>query len=249
MLNIAEQVSAAIDDRLSTFTETFESKTRDIDKKMKKKFKYQQQEFSDKGNKSQYQFNSDLLDSLDDLEQLRAAGKSQKMKTKIKNMVEDVKYRNKLITIAEGSQAKWKAAERYDKMLIADDSDDEKKIRQADSWAVREMEKEAKKGRFTPYMKQRFQGPSSSSWASATSYEAANTPQVAVVPPIQPVGQLPIINPTQSVPFRPQSLLPIAPIAFQTQGFRQQAPRDICLLCGGRGHWRNQCPFRGQQQQ
>ena len=77
---------------MSTFAETFETKTRDIDKNMKKKFNYQQQEFSDKGNKSPYQFNNNLLDSLDDLELPCAAGKSQKMKTKTTNMVEDVVY-------------------------------------------------------------------------------------------------------------------------------------------------------------
>ena len=33
-----------------------------------------------------------------------------------------------------------------------------KKIRQTNSWAVRETEKEAKKGRFTPYTKTTFPG-------------------------------------------------------------------------------------------
>ena len=68
-------------------------------------------------------------------------------------MVEAIEYRNKLITIAENSAEKWMASDRYDHACkIADDSDAEKRIRQADAWAVRELDKQSKgRGRFQPY--------------------------------------------------------------------------------------------------
>ena len=91
-----------------------------------------------------------MLDKLEDLEKLRSAGNSRRMKSKISSMVEAVEYRNKLIMIAENSAAKWVASDRYDHASqIADDSDGKKKIRKADAWAVRELEKQSRgRGRF-----------------------------------------------------------------------------------------------------
>ena len=72
------------------------------------------------------------------------------MKSKISSIVEAVGYLNKLIMIAENSAAKWVASDRYDHASqIADDSDGKKKIRKADAWAVRELEKQSRgRGRF-----------------------------------------------------------------------------------------------------
>ena len=193
-----------------------------------------------------------MLDKLEDLDKLREAGSNRRMKSKIASMVEAIESRNKLIMIAENSAAGWIASDRYDHACkIADDSDDEKKIRQADAWAVRELEKHTRgRGRFKPYGRgQRLN--SASSWSSAAAYQAGSNPTLApaaqsTIPPYFPGAS--------TSTFRPQSVLPIQPIqSIQPlvlpapgQRFRQQAPRDICLLCGGRGHWRNECPLRGQ---
>ena len=60
------------------------------------------------------------------------------MTSKICSRLEAVEYRNKLIMIAENSAAKWVASDFYDHACkIPDDSDDEKRISQADPWAVR----------------------------------------------------------------------------------------------------------------
>ena len=189
-----------------------------------------------------------MLDKLEDLEKLRSAGNSRRMKSKISSMVEAVEYRSKLIMIAENSAAKWVVSDRYDHASqIADDSDDEKKIRQADAWAVRELEKQSRgRGRFQPYGR----GRGSSSWSSAAAYQTAQNP-THIAPAVQSASLIPG---GQAATFRPQDLVPIQPIqqlqpvVFPApgQGFRQQAPRDICLLCDRRGHWRNQCPMRGQ---
>ena len=46
-------------------------------------------------------------DKLEDFENLGSAGSSRRMKSKISSLVEAVKYRNKLIMIAENSAPKW----------------------------------------------------------------------------------------------------------------------------------------------
>ena len=151
MQTIADQVSSVVDDRIAAFNETLDTESREMGKRLKKKLRSQNQVFQDKYHKEQYENNCDMLDKLEDLEKLRSAGNSRI--TKISSMVEAVEYRNKLIMIAENSAEKWVASNRHDQACkITDDSDDEKKIRQADAWAVRELEKQSRgRGRFQPY--------------------------------------------------------------------------------------------------
>ena len=95
-----------VDDRISVFNQTLETKLRKMDKRINKKLKSQKQVFQDKHNKEQYEHNCDMLDKLEDLEKVRSAGNSRRTKSKISSMVEAVEYRNKLIMIAENSAAK-----------------------------------------------------------------------------------------------------------------------------------------------
>ena len=75
-----------------------------------------------------------------------------------KKIVEDVdliKNRQNLIKLADSSEAGWRVVDEYVANPLAEDSDDEKKIYKAQTYAESKLEKEKTKRRtdqrFTPY--------------------------------------------------------------------------------------------------
>ena len=57
MQTIADQVSSVVHDRIAAFNETLDTKSREMDKRPKKKLKSQKQVSQDKHNREQYEHN------------------------------------------------------------------------------------------------------------------------------------------------------------------------------------------------
>ena len=58
------------------------------------------------------------------------------MRPEIENIIRDIKGQNELIKIAEGTEGGWSTGEEYETCDYADDSDDDRKIRQANARAL-----------------------------------------------------------------------------------------------------------------
>ena len=129
-------------------------------------------------------------------------------------------HRNKFIVIADSSEAGWATVSEYEQNPLADDSDDDKKIRKAESAAVAKLAKKRQEN--SRRSRTRNQVP----YTSGVAYSA------------QP--SLPTFTPGFL-----RSLRLNGGYAVQNNGRRSNVPSDTCIQCGQKGHWKRFCPVLG----
>ena len=170
--------------------------------------------FQFKGNKLQFEFNSSLLDSINLASTYPLEGNLSGVDTELENAKTLLNKRNKVIRFADKSPAGWTAFEEYEPHELADDSDEEKKLRSAERRALTKLR--ARKQNRSSAQNRKF--------SQDSSLVAGSSLHRATAQPFRP-QQLP------QQPFRPQS--------FRS---RQPHPSDKCFSCGQFGHWANS-PF------
>ena len=94
-------------------------------------------EFKDKGKKIQYDFNTEVLGLVKDAIALMHDSRPERAVTKLDVAQKKLKDRNKLIRIADRSDAGWATVNEYQMDEVASDSDDDRKIRAAEARAMR----------------------------------------------------------------------------------------------------------------
>ena len=100
-----------------------------------------------KGNNKQFLFNAEILDELDELdvitEELHSEDTDSALKT-TKRVGKFIQKRQKLIKLADKSEAGWLAVDEYESDELADDSADEKRIKKAQEKAAGKKKDHAK---------------------------------------------------------------------------------------------------------
>ena len=90
-----------------------------------------------KGNSKQFLFNSKLEDHCMSATEILSQGDLEGTKKTIENIIQQIQKRQKLIKLADKSEAGWLVVEEYEQEELAEDSDDEKRIRKAQAQALK----------------------------------------------------------------------------------------------------------------
>ena len=107
--------------------------------------------FKKRGNECQYKANEEVKERLDVAasyqDRVEAASGRDQLDLVKKEIAEGTSFlarRQKLIKLADRSESGWAVVEEYDADVLADDSDDEKKIEKAEKAAERKLAKRRK---------------------------------------------------------------------------------------------------------
>ena len=89
------------------------------------------------GNKDQFLFNSELQGTLDETANFLAARDVEKAGEKVEELRKNLRHRQKIIKLADKSEAGWLAVKEYQTEELASDSEDEKRIKKAQERALK----------------------------------------------------------------------------------------------------------------
>ena len=188
---INQTLQHANNEILSSFSELLDSRLADVQKSIKEnqrciaerqEAKFEEvmtdgYKFRKRGNEEQHKHNVKVLHKLEDARKELQEHKVEEARQRIVEGLDIVKHRQKLIRLADSSEAGWRTVDEYVRNPIASDSEDEKKINKAQGRAERKV-KDARRRRekfretTRPYPKTEPQPNSSNTgiWRSGKCY-------------------------------------------------------------------------------
>ena len=146
----SQLLDSKLDQKFTSFKRELEEKdnlTQSQLKKLKTETKASNT-FNYKGNRVQFEFNLNVLDQIETASKNLRAGKVSSATSDLEEAKKLIDKRNKLVRFADKSPAGWTAVEEYESDELADDSEDEKKLRSAEKRALSKIRE--KKRKFQP---------------------------------------------------------------------------------------------------
>ena len=121
------------------FDKKFEVMRAQIDKNMEppaKKYKPDGHDIKGKGNKDQFDFNTEISFAIQECQQQISRGNIEDLSANLTSIATKLKKRNKLIKLAHRSPAGWSIVQEYEQDPMASDSDNaQKKVKTLASFA------------------------------------------------------------------------------------------------------------------
>ena len=178
------------------------------------------QKFKKRSNEKQFEVNTQVLDHVQSASSLLQSTPPQVEKTlkELKEGEKKLANRNKLILIADSAEDGWEVVNEYERRDLADDSDDDKRIRQAETRAYQKRRR-AHSQKKTGFV-------SKTSPYSASSSVPFNSPAVVHSP--GPLLQIPAFSAT-AAQNNSSGIWPRTSPAL----------RGSCFACGKFGHFRS----------
>ena len=139
----SQLLDSKLDQKFTSFKRELEEKdnlTQSQLKKLKTETKASNT-FNYKGNRVQFEFNLNVLDQIETASKNLRAGKVSSATSDLEEAKKLIDKRNKLVRFADKSPAGWTAVEEYESDELADDSEDEKKLRSAEKRALSKIRK------------------------------------------------------------------------------------------------------------
>ena len=224
-------------DLLNNLTNYFEGRFQEIKQelieenqamcnKMNKRFKVTEHTFKKAGNRFQFNHNMEVASKVEEAQEYleRKKPSVRKAKEALAEGMSIIDERNKDILVADTSEGGWDTVNEYKKKQIADNSDDDKKLRRADTDALRKREKKKKK----------YKQSSQPKWQPYQPYQSYQ--------PYQPRNDF--HHRSNDYDYNHRS---------RDNNYRAQKPsstfrrREKCFSCGGTDHWKQDCPYTGDQ--
>ena len=164
--NDAQVVSTDLDEKFNSYIKTVaednDLKNHKLEQTLKQKLKKEANvSFRNKGNKLHYEFNLEQLAKLEAAKSLLEIGSVRRLTKKIDELISEMQKRNKLIRLADRSAGGWMTVQEYMPDELASNSDDSRKMRQAENKATKKR-------------KLAFPSNPSSIFSSATQFYQSN---------------------------------------------------------------------------
>lgn len=206
----SKQLDNALAKQKREFVSFLDSKTptQFVTEKEQFKFKYV-------NNKKQCAFNDSVAKDISAVKSAVLAENKDSAIELIDKVQQDITARNKIVKI--GDKHGWDTVSEYEGNPLADDSDDERRLRQAETRAIRKRKATIQTGEQTA---KRFQSDKFFRGFSGPSRQGTEFNNNQQIPRFQ------------GMKFQPSS----------TYVPKKPSEQDICYYCGGTGHWSNNCP-------